>query len=314
MVDHSPETRSRAPWTPIGAAGAVALALAGALALRGPESEQVLHAAVSGSANDLDGDGLPNALEVRLGTDVNLADSDGDGISDAEEVARHSDPADPAWLPETGAVAINLVPYVHAGVTRLVTVIYAGDGNLSTKPYSMGARIGHTLRQAPLYYFTKDATFSSQLGKVSGSKVMVVDSPLDPTLLERFPSISFYALITSNGKKVDAGVTDMALVDGVVVEYTKGGVISASLGRAGNAQVSTSFYGPVDADAPILEWTPGEICGQITAVAATMGPIVVEEVVSANCEPGWDSYCDPGCSATVGDTVERIDPVALING
>lgn len=314
MVDHRPETRARTAWSPFGAAGALAIALAGAVAIAGrTDGELVLHAAVEVDPDDLDGDGLPNALEHRLGSDVNDADSDADGVGDAEEVARHSDPADPFSVPAPGDVAINLVPYVHNGVTRLVTVMYAADGNLLNKPFSMGARIGQTVRQAPLFYFTKNADFSSHTGKAAGSTIQVVDSPLDPTLLERFPSISFYALISANGQKVDAGVTDLALIEGVVVEYTHGGVIAGAVGRAGTSS-AIGQYGPVVADLPVPEWTPGEICGQVTAVAATMGPVIVEEVVSAGCEPGWDSFCDPGCDATVGDTVERIDPVALING
>lgn len=316
MAEQILERRARVAWAPLGVTGALAIALAGAVALHVRSgAEPVLHAATAGSADDLDGDGLPNALELRLGTDVNLVDSDGDGVSDTEEVARHSDPTDAFSVPAPGSVSIELVPYLVHGNTHLVTVIYAGDGNFQTKPYSMGARIGQTIRTAPLVYFTKNATFSSHIGKVSGSKVLVVDSPLDPTLIDRFPSISFYALIQTNGKKVDAGVTDLASIDGVVVEYTQNGVIAAALGRSSPA-IATSQYGPVsiDSEAPLMEWTPGQICGQVTAVAATMGPVIVEEVVAAGCEDGWDSFCDPGCSATVGDTVERIDPVALING
>ena len=314
MQDHSPEHSDRSapirPWI----LGALAVALAGGSAALWWSSGSVLHAAVSGRGGDLDADGLPDVLEMRLGSNPTAPDSDGDGIGDAEEVARKSDPADASWLPDPAAVAINLVPYIENGTTHLVTIVYAQDGNLATKPISMGARIGDKVRMAPLTYFTKNATFSSHMGKAAGSTLFVIDSPLDPTLLERFDSLSFYSLVSSNGKKVDAGVTDLALIDGIVVEYTAGSLIAAATGGAGGpSQAATSFYGPVDADS-IIEWAPGEICGQVTAVAATMGPVIVEEVVDAACEPGWDSFCDPGCSATVGDTLERIDPLALING
>ncbi|HVS17712.1 MAG TPA: thrombospondin type 3 repeat-containing protein, partial [Planctomycetota bacterium] len=174
MVDQSLEPCALAPWTPLRVAGVLAIALAGAVALADrSEGVSVLHAAVIGTADDLDGDGLPNLLEQRLGTDINLVDSDGDGVSDAEEVARHSDPTDPFSIPAPGSVAINLVPYIQGGATHLVTVIYAADGNFSNKPYSMGARIGETVRTAPLIYFNKNATYSSQQGKAAGSKVMV---------------------------------------------------------------------------------------------------------------------------------------------
>ncbi|MHC4610578.1 MAG: hypothetical protein ACYS7M_09560 [Planctomycetota bacterium] len=41
---------------------------------------------------DLDGDGLSNAAEQRLGTDPDSADTDGDGLSDGEEVALGTSP------------------------------------------------------------------------------------------------------------------------------------------------------------------------------------------------------------------------------
>lgn len=41
---------------------------------------------------DSDGDGLPDDVEKRLGTDPNSADTDGDGLSDAEEVAATTNP------------------------------------------------------------------------------------------------------------------------------------------------------------------------------------------------------------------------------
>ena len=51
--------------------------------------------------SDEDGDGLPRAWEVYLGTNPNLADTDGDGYSDSEEVLIfNTDPLDPASKPE----------------------------------------------------------------------------------------------------------------------------------------------------------------------------------------------------------------------
>jgi hypothetical protein len=41
---------------------------------------------------DSDHDGLPDDVEVRLGTDPNKSDTDGDGVSDADEVRRGTDP------------------------------------------------------------------------------------------------------------------------------------------------------------------------------------------------------------------------------
>jgi YD repeat-containing protein len=68
---------------------------------------------------DSDGDGLADALEVRLGTDPYNQDTDGDGFSDLAEVAAGSDPLNPACTPvncraagsveSSGFSAMNLV-------------------------------------------------------------------------------------------------------------------------------------------------------------------------------------------------------------
>jgi len=278
------------------------------------EPAGALHAAapapVSSGSGDADSDGLPDVLEVRLGLNPDKDDTDGDGVCDAEELARHSLGTDPTSLPSSAPTTVNLVAYQDGGPVHLVTVVYAADGNLATKTLGMGARIGNKVRQAPVAYFTQNATFTNLPGKSIGSAILVIDAPLDPLLLVRFESLSFYSSIAVNGKKVGAGVVNLALKRGVEVEYIPSGILAVGVGRA---TLSNSFYGPVDTNA-VLEWVPGEICGQTTAVAATMGPVIVEEVIEAACEPGWDSYCDPGCAASVGETIQSIDPAALIIG
>lgn len=64
---------------------------------------------VAGGANDSDGDGLSNAEEATLGTNVNSSDSDGDGVDDLTEVLRGTNPL----AAETGDPSnqINLVVY-----------------------------------------------------------------------------------------------------------------------------------------------------------------------------------------------------------
>ena len=50
-------------------------------------------------AFDSDGDGLPDDVEKRLGTDFNKKDTDGDGYSDFQELQAGSDPLDPLSTP-----------------------------------------------------------------------------------------------------------------------------------------------------------------------------------------------------------------------
>jgi hypothetical protein len=66
------------------------------------------------SRRDRDRDGIPDAVERRLGTDPRVADSDGDGLSDGEERRRHSDPlsadTDGDGVPDADEVASGTDP------------------------------------------------------------------------------------------------------------------------------------------------------------------------------------------------------------
>jgi len=50
------------------------------------------------SDDDIDGDGIPNAREISLGTFPYKADSDGDGFDDPTEIEAGTDPVDPRSL------------------------------------------------------------------------------------------------------------------------------------------------------------------------------------------------------------------------
>jgi len=56
---------------------------------------------------DTDGDGLMDAEESELGTDMESADTDGDGYRDGDEVREGSDPTDPDSLIYTGGWPYN---------------------------------------------------------------------------------------------------------------------------------------------------------------------------------------------------------------
>ena len=56
------------------------------------------------TANDGDGDGLPDDVEFAIGTGQNRADTDGDGLSDFAEIVLESDPLGGLGAP-TGVVA-----------------------------------------------------------------------------------------------------------------------------------------------------------------------------------------------------------------
>ncbi|MDX2149370.1 MAG: Ig-like domain-containing protein [Bryobacteraceae bacterium] len=60
-------------------------------------------------SDDTDNDGLPNALEVTLGTDPVTGDTDGDGYNDAVEVATGSDPTKASSTPLNSRISGNVI-------------------------------------------------------------------------------------------------------------------------------------------------------------------------------------------------------------
>lgn len=72
--------------TPSGIRGPL-IALASAVALVAPAG-----ATAAVTANDLDGDGLSNRTERRIGTNPRRADTDGDGLRDGREVRLGTNP------------------------------------------------------------------------------------------------------------------------------------------------------------------------------------------------------------------------------
>ena len=56
--------------------------------------------------NDTDADGLPNSVEVLLGTNPNRTDTDGDGFSDGHEMVAGTDPLNPNSFPLQGNLPV----------------------------------------------------------------------------------------------------------------------------------------------------------------------------------------------------------------
>jgi hypothetical protein len=304
-------------WTPgralVGALGLMAAVAAAVAWSQGPALVPVLHASTSARpSTDLDADGLDDQLELRLGTSPARIDSDGDGVSDPEEVARGSQPTSSSSMPGPDPLGVGLEVYQNGGPLKLVSFFYVGDGNMAAKTISMGARVGSVVRVAPISYFTQAAKFTTLAGKAPGSVVLVIDAPVDPLLVERFGSMSFFTSLANLGKVTDAAVVDLAW-KGLMLEYLVEKLPSALHGHQ-TGGISTARYEPIDPSAVPPDWVPNQICAQAMAVSASVGPVLIQEVIEADCESGWDSYCDPGCPATVGTTVETLDPGALIGG
>jgi hypothetical protein len=69
--------------------------------------------------------------------------------------------------------------------------------------------------------------------------------------------------------------------------------------------------GPGSQPQPVQS-TPGQICAQTTVVVGVLGAVITEEIIAADCVPGWDAHCSAGCQGTVGGTIRFVDPATLL--
>ncbi len=76
---------------------------------------------------DTDGDGLTDAEEVQLGTDLSKADTDGDGVDDGDEVVAGTDPTDPSSAPGGGPGPGDLLARVFTCPVEYTGTDFAGD-------------------------------------------------------------------------------------------------------------------------------------------------------------------------------------------
>ncbi len=124
---------------------------------------------------DTDGDGLPDAKEVKLGTDPTVADTDGDGYSDGEEVSAGTDPLDANNYPlpdlvvdeSQSTVWIEGTVDLYDGV---VTNIGSGSITMTLGINNQGnaAAVGDLYNEV-LLYFPADGTFTNGVASASGA-------------------------------------------------------------------------------------------------------------------------------------------------
>ena len=273
-----------------------------------------LHAAAP-IQNDSDGDGLPDDLELLLGSNAGLVDTDGDGYSDAEELARGSALNRVLSQPPPQAVALSMHGYQRANWIHALTAIYFDDGDLHSRTFEIGVRVGDQLVPIPLSNFRGGNVICILNGKAPGSCVLVVDPVVSSGSVQQLGSLSMYATLACGGQNVAATALNLTAVDGEFFEHviTRFRASSTTTNFAFGSGIKGVYKPITPGPGPQpLQSTPGQICAQTTVVVGVLGAVVTEEVIAADCVTGWDAHCSGGCAGTVGATVKFIDPGALV--
>ncbi len=279
----------------------------------GPPS---LAAAVNGAAcADSDGDGLVDLLESTLGTWSCHADTDGDGFSDLEEVARESNPLDNIDFPTLSEPSVAMVAFQLSGRVRVATLVYVPDGNLRNKRLRFGARLSDRMFGVPLSVMRGGAPAQMRCGQAAGSSIAVVEAMISSNSVFARSSMSLFATLAQQGAYLDAAACNLASVGGALYQMISiPAPFITSPPQNGPGISLGNAYRPIDPTNQNPSSIAGEICAQTTTLVRVVGAVVTQEVIAADCVPGWDTFCSPGCFNTVGSTIRSIDPAALIGG
>jgi hypothetical protein len=282
---------------------------------------------------DTDGDGLADALELFIRTNPREADSDGDRITDTEEIARRSSPRIRADSPEDSHLSLGIRVYGYRQQIHVLTSMYIRGGDLDDVNFHMGGLLGETLIEFPDNYDRADLQVNVMPAHDPRDLLVLIDMPLDITHITQLGNVSIYAAAgrVTTGLVETADVVDLFVTeDGSIAERrdyepqvffatTTSATQTTTQGQGSGSPASGSVYVPVpvsgESNSTVpSSWTPGQICVQRSTSIGASGAVQTREVVESGCEDNWDSYCDPGCSGSVGSTYRVLDPVVLAGG
>lgn len=285
----------------------------------------VLHAG-TGSADDLDGDGLPNSVEAVLETNEYYPDSDLDGYEDMEEYARGSDPTDADSVPLPGSLGLAMSATGEQDGLHLQIFTYSTHGGIQDYLYQVGILAAGELRHLPNLLSQVPVTVSRGESSTAGADVLMMDFPFPESTVHMLGDISVFTTLTLGGSQAinaAAGI-DLTSTDGIVLLARPGpndrwaAYHAQQTGGSGGSSgpQGGSIYMPIPTGGGSVPntWTPGEICYQATIQVAAENGIIFHEVTGADCITGWDAHCKTDCDNSIGDVFQTFDPLGLVGG
>lgn len=323
---------SMAEWSSVGLRGAVVgrVALAGLCCLG-------LGAAARGQAPthaDVDGDGLVHAQEVVLGTEPTTHDSDRDGFSDLEELTRKSSPLVAGSRPDASKrMSVGMTVHAQNNGVHVLVGVFMSDMDLRSKQVQIGLLAHGQLVTLSNAYLAAHANLTYHAASVGSGCIALIDLTLDPSLVHGAGQLVVWAKARVPGTlgATSADSVHLMSIGGLVVYVMPlPGTLQASLKSKESSGSTASIYVPLvptpggggaggngsgsGSGGVPATWEPGQVCFQRSSPVATDGATVTNEVIESGCTAGWDGFCPPSCSSSVGSTYRTVDPLTLIGG
>jgi hypothetical protein len=275
--------------------------------------------------DDADSDGIPDAYEAVLMTSPVRADYDNDGYCDSEELARQSDLTAGDSVPESNGLSVGMTARGGDGALHLLVAMYYTDRRTDNKVIRFGMRAAGRIISVPVSTMTANSTMRV-IGRPERGDVMLLDITLPPNLISAGGSASYFVVVGEVGRSryTAAAVVDVAISDGIPILHRSSRAAnhfdldsetldapSPPTGSIESLFIPIPFNGI--AEIPTT-WEGGRICFRTMETVGSSGAVLINEVISAECKPGFDSHCDANCANSIGRTFETVDPATLVGG
>ncbi len=205
---------------------------------------------------------------------------------------------------------------------HVLFVLYAADGNLDDKTLSLALYTQDRYGVIPIERLLPFAEIA-EVDVSDGGKIMTLDVALPTYSVPTTGSLTWVARAgTVAGGQTAAAKADLSSSDGVILWRREGHLLppsvnfAATFGGGGGSTASGSIHEPIPPGGGAVPgtWEPGQVCIQQSATVGSDGPLLIQEVVSAECQSGWNSYCDANCAGSVGSLFTTVDTMALLGG
>lgn len=266
---------------------------------------------------DMDADGLVDRQERVLGTNEASPDTDGDHYSDTEEFARGSLPLYAAVIPQSIGLHAGITARGEADGLHALIAVYLPDSNFRSVDLQVGTVSGSRLVFIPRLMLETRGTIEFAAADLPTASIALLDFRFPRNWVDRTGHLTMFATVGHAGSGTVDSVAVMELFNiGGVITLAAPDPTSLPAANFSAAASGGTVYRPLTTggdDTP-RGWTIEEVCFQQSQPVGVSGAIITNEVVSAECQSGWDGSCPGTCASSVGSTYTSIDPAALIGG
>jgi len=299
-------------------------ALFGALAFFGAPA----FAQTNISSSDEDGDGLSIMQEKILGTSPTNADTDGDGVGDLEELARNSSPLSATSLPNPAKrLGLALTANAQSDGLHALVCIYMDDTDLRQKNLQIGLFSNDRTLVLSNTFLAATSSLDFKPSITPTGAVAVIDVRFSPSLVHAAGALTLWASASLPGFESEqfGAAIQLSSLGGVVVfampvpapVVAQASPYAGTYPQNGRGTIYVPLVPPSTGSSSMgapAGWAPGEVCFQRTSTVASDGAFLTNEIISADCASGWDGYCPPSCTSSVGNTYRTVDPLVLLGG